>query len=129
MLSTKLLAGAAALAIFVSASAPAFAVCPQCNSDVRLDSALATCFTDRADDELSKLTASGKTFIMVNLSDCSSRGGLPTASASAKLPLDKLFVVDADSIKCLAAEIAAVNDEATLDPNHLFDLSKDCPAQ
>jgi len=128
MLSTKLLANAAALIVALSASAPAFAVCPQCNSDVRLDAALATCFSDRADDELTKLTASGKTFIMVNLADCSSRGGLPTASASAKLPLDKLFVVDADSIKCLAAEIAAV-DETALDPNHLFDLTKDCPAQ
>ena len=128
MLSTKFLAGAAALAVALSASAPAFAVCPQCNSAVRLDSGLATCFAARADDELKKLAASNTTFMLINLTDCASRGGLPTASSSVKLPLDKMFIGDADSLNCLKAQVEAA-DDTTLDPSRLFDLTKDCPAQ
>jgi hypothetical protein len=128
MLSTKLFAGAAALVLALSASAPAFAVCSQCNATVRFDSELATCFAARADDVLKKLTASGQAYLFVDLTDCASRGGLPTVTPTVKLKLDNLFVVDADSLKCLTTQVEAA-DDTTLDPSHLFDLSKDCPAQ
>ena len=127
MLSTKILTGAAALVLALSASAPAFAVCAQCNSTVRFDSGLASCFASRADDEIKKLETSGKTFVLINLSDCDSRGGLPTAKPTSQPVLDKMFVGDADSLKCLSAQVAAT-DDTTLDPSHVFDLGKDCPA-
>ena len=128
MLSTRLFAGAAALAIALSASAPAFAVCVQCNATVRFDAALATCFASRAEDELKKLTTSGKSFALINLSDCDSRGGLPTAKPTSQPVLDKMFIGDAQSLKCLETQVEAA-DDTTLDPSHLFDLSQDCPAQ
>jgi hypothetical protein len=124
---SPVLAAVAALGLILASSAPAFALCLLCNASVRLDSGLAACLAERADDELQKLTASGKDFVIVNLTDCSSRGGLPTGE-SAEKPLDVEFVTDAQSLKCLNEAIAALDDTA-LTPSHLFDLTKDCPAQ
>lgn len=126
---TILAAGATALSLVLAATAPAEALCMLCNAAVRLDSGLAACFTDRADDELQKLSQGGKDFVIVDLSDCTSRGSLPTGdSADApKLPLDRQFVADAPSLKCLSDQIAALDDTA-LTPSHLFDLTKDCPS-
>lgn len=114
-------------AVSFAAAAPAFALCTICNASVRLDSGLATCFAERAGDELKKLTESGKSFVIVDLSDCDSRGGLPTGTAAAALPVDKQFVADEAGIKCLNEAIAALEDSAWT-PSHLFDLTKDCPA-
>jgi hypothetical protein len=114
-----------AVGISLCAAAPSYALCMLCNASVRLDSGLAACFAERADAEQQKLSAAGKPFIIVDLKDCSSRGGLPTGQ-SAEVPLDTQFVVDPESLKCLAAKIASLDDTA-LTPNHLFDLTKDCP--
>ena len=129
MPSTLWLAGAAAFSLALATTAPAFALCTICNSSVRLDSSLATCFANRAEDELKKLTASGKPFIIVDLGDCETRGSLPTGNATGApaLVLDKQFVADGAGLKCLSDQIAAA-DDTTLDPSHAFDLSKDCPA-
>ena len=130
MRSTTVLAGASALVLALGATAPAYALCTICNSAVRLDANLATCFANRAEDELKKLTDSRKAFIIVDLSDCETRGSLPPghSTGTTALALDNQFVADAEGLKCLSAQIAAA-DDTTLDPSHLFDLSKDCPAQ
>jgi len=129
MPSTLWLAGAAAFSLALATTAPAFALCTICNSSVRLDSSLATCFANRAEDELKKLTASGKPFIIVDLGDCETRGSLPTGNSAGApaLVLDKQFVADGAGLKCLSDQIAAA-DDTTLDPGRAFDLSKDCPA-
>lgn len=124
---SPLVAAGAALAIALLGAAPAYALCVICNSSVRLDEGLASCLSDRADDELQALTASGKDFIIVDLSDCSSRGSLPTGNPAdgPPLALDTQFVADAGSLACLTAQIAAMDDSA-LTPSHLFDLTTDC---
>jgi hypothetical protein len=100
-----------------------------CNAAVRLDSGLAACYAERVDGEIQKLTQSGKDFVIIDLSDCTSRGSLPTGdSADApKLALDRQFVADGPSLKCLSDQIAGLDDTA-LTPSHLFDLTKGCPA-
>ena len=130
MRSTTVLASAAALVLALGATAPAYALCTICNSAVRFDASLATCFANRSEDELKKLTDSRKAFIIVDLSDCETRGSLPTGNSTGApaLALDKQFVADAEGLKCLSAQVEAA-DQATLDPSHVFDLSKDCPAQ
>ena len=128
MRSTTVLAAPAALVLALAATAPAFALCVYCNSTVRLDDNLATCFVDRANDELQKLAATGKDYVIVDLKDCASRGGLPTANPNSEpVVLDTEFVADPQSLKCLSAEIEAMPDNE-LTPSHLFDLTKDCPA-
>ena len=129
MRSTLTLAAAAMLAA-VAGTAPALALCTICNASVRLDANLATCFAQRADDELAALDNSGKGFVIVDLSDCQSRGSLPTGNAldGPPLQLDTQFVLDGPGLKCLSQQIAAM-DEAALDPSHSFALDKDCPAQ
>jgi hypothetical protein len=129
MRSTTVLAAAAALLASIATILPAYALCTICNSAVRLDSSLATCFANRAEDELKTLTDSGKPFAIIDLSDCETRGSLPTGNATGApaLVLDKQFVADGDGLRCLSAQIAAA-DDTTLDPSRLFDLSKDCPA-
>src|SRR3569832_1089855 len=130
MRSTTVFAATAALVLALAATAPAYALCTICNSAVRLDASLATCFANRSEDELKKLTDSGKAFIIVDLSDCETRGSLPTGNSAGApaLVLDKQFVADGDGLKCLSAQVDAA-DQTTLDPSRLFDLSKDCPAK
>lgn len=130
MRSTTAFAAAAALLASLAATLPASALCTICNSAVRLDSSLATCFANRVEDELKTLTDSGKAFKIVDLSDCQTRGSLPTGNSTGApaLVLDKQFVADSAGLKCLSTQIAAA-DDTTLDPSRLFDLSKDCPAQ
>jgi hypothetical protein len=127
---TTILAGAAALAMSLAGVAPAFAVCPVCNTSVRLDAALAGCFVERSDTALKQLSDSGQPAVVIDLGDCHGRGSLPTGNAvgASPLELDVKFITDADGIKCLGDQIAAADDTA-LDPSHLFDLIKGCPAQ
>ena len=120
------LSAALAGALIIGATAPSWALCMLCNASVRLDTGLAECFVERADATLKTLSASGKPFIIVDLKDCTSRGGLPTGQSSP-VPLDDQFAIDADGLKCLSAQIAAL-DDSKLTPSHLFDLTKDCPA-
>jgi len=124
---TLILASAVAMALALTA--PSTALCLLCNASVRLDSSLATCFAERAQQEARTLAASGQEFAIIDLSDCSSRGALPTgASTGEDEPLDTQFVADAKSLNCLAAEIAAT-DDSVIDPSHVFDLTGNCPAQ
>lgn len=111
--------------LIVAATAPSPALCLLCNASVRLDSGLAECFAERTGDELKTLAASGKDFIIVDLSDCTSRGGLPTGQSSP-MPLDTAFAIDAAGLACLRDQIATL-DDSKLDPSHLFDLAKSCP--
>ena len=124
---TQLLAAAAALTLALASAAPAYALCVICNASVRLDEALASCLSERADDELKALADSGKSFIIIDLADCSSRGSLPTGNPAdgPPLALDTQFVADAESLACLAGQIAAM-DDAALTPSHVFDLATDC---
>jgi hypothetical protein len=129
MLSVSLrprLALAAAAVCLAAATAPAFALCAICTPAVRLDTSLATCFAERADAEMQKLKADGHGFVMVDLSDCVSRGGLPTGepAAGADAQLDQSFIADAASLTCLSQAIAAHGD--AMDPSTLFDLTTLC---
>ena len=117
---------ATALAALFAATLPASALCLLCNASVRLDSGLAACFAERAPDQLKALEASGKPFVIVDLSDCTSRGALPTGADAPTLPLDTQFAADSAGLKCLADQIVAL-DDSQLTPSHLFDLSKACP--
>ena len=108
---------------------PALAVCPICNSSVRLDADLAACFAGRVDTEIKRFESEGKGFIVVNLSDCpgaESRQALPTAgrAASAVARLDSSFVADGTTLKCLGEAIA--QHEGPLDPSVVFDLAEIC---
>jgi hypothetical protein len=117
---------ALAAALTFGATVPAVAVCPVCNSSVRFDRSLATCFQDRVDGELRRLESEGRGFIIVDLSDCetdASRGGLPT-DPKARAALDDSFIADDRSLRCLGEAIARHN--GSLDPSVLFELSKIC---
>lgn len=127
-MTLRILLAATGAALFVaSATAPAFAVCAICNASVRFDTTLASCFQQRVDGELQRLASEGRGFVIVNLSDCESRGGLPTGAASrSDAPkLDSSFVADDAALNCLKDAIV-VNADA-LDPSFLFDLTRLCP--
>ena len=126
---TTILAGTAALALSLGSVLPALAVCAGCNTSVRLDTALAGCFVERLDAELAKVASSATGVALIDLRDCSSRGSQPTGNpvGTSPIALDTKFIADAAGIKCLGDQIAAVDDTA-LDPGHVFDLAKACPA-
>jgi len=113
------------LVLSLATVAPAFAVCPVCNSEVRFDQSLALCFQQRVDGELRRLQSEGRGFIIVDLSDCpdNGRGGLPT-DPKQSAALDDSFVADDVSLKCLGNAIAT--HSGSLDPSVLFDLTKIC---
>ena len=119
----------AAIALWASTALPAFALCQLCTAEVRLDSGLADCFVHRAADALKKL-APDQGFVIMDLRDCGSRDGLPTGATADSPPpvLDTLFSIDAAGLKCLTDAIARMDDTA-LNPSHVFDLNRDCPAQ
>lgn len=123
----------ATLAILLAAvfgAAPAFALCQLCTADVRLDPGLADCLLKRTPTEIKAATASPEGFVIVDLRDCQNRGGLPTGSTADGPPptLDARFVIDAAGLTCLSTQIEAL-DDAAMTPTHVFNLSKDCPAQ
>jgi hypothetical protein len=119
------LAGAA-LAL-VGLTGPALAVCPICNSSVRLDADLAACFAKRADIEIARAESEGRGFVIVNLSDCpagESRQALPTVTSTPSAKLDSTFVADGVALKCLSEAIAA--HQGPYDPSVVFDLAQIC---
>ncbi len=102
----------------------ALALCDLCNSSVRLDEDLANCFVERADAETGRLIESGAAFIMVYLSDCQSRGGLPTGAPASDGPApvpDQSFIADAASLACLSEAITTL--DAPFGDVRDFDLS------
>ncbi len=112
----------------VALPAQAYALCSVCTAVVRLDAGLAECFAHRAADEIKKLQG-GAAFVVVDLADCPSRGGLPTGDTTGTPPaLDSRFIADAAAIQCLESQIAQM-DDSSLTPSHVFELNKDCPAQ
>jgi hypothetical protein len=119
-------AAAAAAALSLAAVAPSYAVCMLCTSAVRLDRSLALCFQQRIDIELRRLESEGRGIVIVDLSDCQAddgRTGLPT-DPKQQATLDRSFVADGDSLRCLGEAIASYN--GSLDPSVLFDLTKIC---
>lgn len=123
----------AALAILLAAAvaaSPALALCQLCTADVRLDPGLAECLLKRTPTEMKAAAASPEGFVIVDLRDCQSRGGLPTGSAADGPPpaLDARFVIDAAGLTCLSTQIQSL-DDAAMTPTHVFNLLKDCPAQ
>ena len=127
-MNLRILLAAASAALFLgSAVAPAFAVCAICNASVRFDKTLASCFQQRVEGELQRFESEGRGFIIVNLSDCESRGGLPTGAASrGDAPkLVSSFVADDAALTCLKDAIVA--NASALDPSFLFDLTRLCP--
>lgn len=132
---------AAGLAVVLcgAVATPAAAICPLCDATVRLDETLATCLAGRLDAMLQRLSAERLPVVGVDLSDCPKlppgRTALPT-DARAMVPvgpggtpgpeeLDRMFLADADSLKCLVDAI--VRRTASLDPGVAFDLARLCP--
>ena len=123
MTSTTKILASIAITIGLVAS-PALALCDLCNASVRLDEDLANCFIERADAETERLTESGAAFIMVDLSDCQSRGGLPTGAPAGDGPiteLDQSFIADVASLACLSEAITTL--DAPFGDSQTFDLS------
>jgi hypothetical protein len=122
-------AAAATLLVTALGTAPAYALCALCTAEIRLDAGLADCFARRADVEIKQLNEAGKGFVIVDLRDCGSRGSLPTGEPADGTPaaLDSRFVMDEAGLRCLSAQIEALDDNA-LTPNRVFDLTKDCGA-
>lgn len=118
-------AGLFGVALAVLTAAPALAVCPVCDGEVRFDTALGMCFQQSVEGELRRLESEGRGFIVVDLGDCAAefRSTLPTDPAR-EAALDDSFIADADSLRCLSAAIAG-NTEG-LNPSMLFDLTKIC---
>ena len=118
-------ATAGLLALLSYGIAPTLALCTLCTATVRLDANLAACLVEKAATLAPGLTG-GTKLMLVDLKDCASRGALPTGQ-SAEAKLDKTFAVDAESLKCLLDQVAAI-DEVAMTPSHVFDLTRNCPA-
>jgi hypothetical protein len=117
--------GLAAALVLAGLTGPALAVCPICNASVRLDADLAACLMQRIDAEVGR--AEGKSFVIVDLSDCpgaESRQALPTVTRTPAARLDSSFVADAGALRCLGEAIAA--HQGPMDPSVVFDLAQIC---
>ncbi|MEO6396273.1 MAG: F-BAR domain-containing protein [Devosia sp.] len=125
MSNLKMTFGAVAIAAALATS-PSQALCDLCNASVRLNEDLANCFLERAEAEAERLASSGTAFILIDLSDCDSRGGLPTGAplAEPEVSLDDRFIADAQSLPCLSAAITESADG--IGAGHVFDLAALC---
>ena len=114
----RLVAFAAAAALSISSGA-AGATCTMCSTEVVMNSELASCFLDKYE----KLAAETDQTIVVDLSDCQSRGivdALPQLDVTADQP-DTEFMVSRAQLDCLRKKLEDPNIK--LDPSAKIDLS------
>jgi hypothetical protein len=118
-----------AASTMISAAATAAEPCMFCNASVRLDEALAACFEQTWQAELSKLTASNQSLAIINLAACGDTkrtrsGALPTGSGGDGL-LDASFMLTAESLTCLGDAVS--RRQKPLPAAQLYVLAELCP--
>jgi hypothetical protein len=108
-----------AAAVFSISNAAAGATCGLCDTEIVLNSDLASCFLEKYDE----LEKAGDTTIVVDLSDCESRGiveALPSADLSADAPSTQ-FMIEHSQLDCLRKKLQ--DPALKLDPSAKIDLS------
>ena len=113
------MAVAVVAAVFAISSTAAGATCGLCDTEIVINSELATCFLDKY-GELAKLNDPA---IAVDLSDCTSRGiveALPSPDFSAEPP-DTQFMISRTQLDCLKNKLE--QPELVLDPSAKIDLA------
>ena len=108
-----------AAAVFSVSSSAAGATCGLCDTEVVMNSALASCFLEQYE----KLAQETDQTIVVDLSDCQSRGivdPLPSLDVTADQP-DTEFMISRSQLDCLRKKLEDPNIK--LDPSARIDLS------
>lgn len=107
-------------AMFSVSGAAAGAACGLCDTEIVINSELATCFLEQYD----KLAQENGQTIVVDLSECAqSRGiveGLPTVGGGAEEPSTE-FVVSRSQLDCLRQKLE--DPDIQLDPSAKIDLT------
>jgi hypothetical protein len=114
----RMVAFAAAAAFSISSGA-AGASCTLCSTEVVMNSELASCFLEKYE----KLAKETDQTIVVDLSDCQSRGiveALPSLDVTAEQP-DTEFMIARSQLDCLRKKLE--DPDIKLDPSAKIDLT------
>jgi len=106
-------------AVFSISSSAAGATCGLCDTEIVMNSELASCFLEQYD----KLSKETDQTIVVDLSDCGSRGivdALPSLDVTADQP-DTEFMIARSQLDCLRKKLE--DPGIKLDPSAKIDLS------
>jgi hypothetical protein len=107
-------------AVFSISNAAAGATCGICDTEIVINSELASCFLEQYD----KLAALNEQAIVVDLSDCAESRGIVEALPSANLTVDEPdteFMISPSQLACLKQKLEDPNIE--LDPSATIDLA------
>ena len=107
-------------AVFSISNAAAGATCGICDTEIVINSELASCFLEQYD----KLAALDEKAIVVDLSDCAESRGIVEALPSANLTVDEPdteFMISPSQLACLKQKLEDPNIE--LDPSATIDLA------
>jgi hypothetical protein len=107
-------------AVFSISNAAAGATCGICDTEIVINSELASCFLEQYD----KLAALHEKAIVVDLSDCAESRGIVEALPSANLTVDEPdteFMISPSQLACLKQKLEDPNIE--LDPSATIDLA------
>ena len=106
-------------AVFSLSAGAAGAACGLCDTEVVMNSELASCFLEQYE----KLAKETDPTIVVDLSECTSRGivdALPSLDVSADQP-DTEFMIERSQLDCLRRKLE--DPDIKLDPSTRIDLS------
>jgi len=107
-------------AVFSISSAAAGATCGLCDTEIVMNSDLATCFLEQYD----QLAEQDEPAIVVDLSDCPGSRGIVEALPSANLTVeepDTEFMISPEQLSCLKKKLE--DPDIELDPTATIDLS------
>jgi hypothetical protein len=107
-------------AVFSISNAAAGATCGICDTEIVINSELASCFLEQYDE----LAESDEPAIVVELSDCAESRGIVEALPSANLTVDEPdteFMISPSQLVCLKQKLEDPNIE--LDPSATIDLA------
>ena len=106
-------------AVFSISSAAAGATCGLCDTEIVMNSELATCFLEQYDE----LAEQDEPAIVVDLSDCPGSRGIVEALPSANLTVeepDTEFMISPEQLSCLKKKLE--DPDIELDPTATIDL-------
>ena len=106
-------------AVFSISSAAAGATCGLCDTEIVMNSDLATCFLEQYDE----LAEQDEPAIVVDLSDCPGSRGIVEALPSANLTVeepDTEFMISPEQLSCLKKKLE--DPDIELDPSATIDL-------
>ncbi len=106
-------------AVFSISSAAAGATCGLCDTEIVMNSDLATCFLEQYDE----LAEQDEPAIVVDLSDCPGSRGIVEALPSANLTVeepDTEFMISPEQLSCLKKKLE--DPDIELDPTATIDL-------